>query len=99
MTVERKLHSVALNLEGTQFLSGWRPEAGAIFVPALSEARVGDDVAVRLGILGQSIRATVFGTVAMVRRVGRPSLPPGIELLVDRASLPAARFLAMAARG
>jgi hypothetical protein len=94
-----KLHSVALNLEPGQFLAGWRPEAGTLFLPALSEARVGDDVAVRIGIYGQTIRATVLGSVGLVRRVGRPSLPPGVELSLDKGSLPAAQFLATAARG
>lgn len=95
----RKLHSVALNLEAAQYLGGWRPEDGTLFLAALSEGRVHDEVAVRIGIFGQAIRATVFGTISLVRRVGRPSLPPGIELAVDRVSLPAARFLALAARG
>jgi PilZ domain len=95
----RKLHSVALNLEASQYLAGWRPEGGRLFLPVLGEGRVHDEVAVRLGIFGQTIRATVFGTISLVRRMGRPSLPPGIELAVDRVSLPAARFLAMAARG
>lgn len=93
------MHSVSVNLEPSQFLAGWRPESGAIFLPALSEARVGDEVAARIGVLGQTIRATVFGKVAGVRRVGRPSLPPGIELRLDTGSIPAAGFLAMAARG
>ena len=56
-------------------------------------------VAVRVGIYGQAIRATVHGKVSAVRRMGRPALPPGVELALDRASLPAAGFLAMAARG
>jgi len=55
------VHSVSVNLEPSQFLSGWRPESGAIFLPVLSEARVGDEVAARIGVLGQTIRATVFG--------------------------------------
>jgi hypothetical protein len=95
----RKLHSVALNLEPARYLAGWRPEAGALFLSAVSDGRVGDGVAVRIGIVGQSIRATVFGTISLVRRFGRPSLPPGAELTLDRMSLPAARFLAMAAKG
>jgi len=95
----RGMQSVALNLEPSQFLSGWRAQSGSLFLPALSEARVGEEVAVRIGIYGQTIRATVFGKVALVRRMGRPSLPPGVELALDKASIPAARFLAMAARG
>jgi hypothetical protein len=95
----RKLHSVALNLEAAQYLAGWRPEGGTLFLPVLSEGRVQDEVAVRVGIFGQAIRATVLGTISLVRRVGRPSLPPGIELAVDPVSMPAARFLALAARG
>jgi hypothetical protein len=93
------VHSVSVNLEPSQFLAGWRPESGAIFLPTLSEARVGDQVAARIGVLGQTIRATVFGTIAGVRRVGRPTLPPGIDLRLDAGSIPAAGFLAMAARG
>jgi hypothetical protein len=93
------MQSIALNLEPSQFLSGWRPQPGTLFLPALSESRVGEEVAVRIGIYGQTIRATIFGKVALVRRVGRPSLPPGVELALDKASIPEARFLAMAARG
>jgi hypothetical protein len=54
---------------------------------------------VRVAIVGQTIRATVYGKVSLVRRVGRPSLPPGADLALDRASVPAAEFLAMASRG
>jgi len=93
------VRSVFVNLEGSQFLGGWRPETGVLFLPALSESRVGEVVAVRVGIYGQAIRATLFGKVALVRRVGRPALPPGVELALDKASLPAAGFLASAARG
>jgi hypothetical protein len=93
------VHSVSVHLEPSQFLAGWRPDSGSLFLPALSESRVGDEVAVRVGIHGQTIRATLFGKVALVRRVGRPALPPGIELSLDRASVPAAGFLALAARG
>jgi len=99
MPTKRGMQSIALNLEPAQYLSGWRAETGSLFLPALSESRVGEEVAVRVGIYGQAIRATVFGKVALVRRMGRPSLPPGVELSLDRASIPAARFLAMAARG
>jgi hypothetical protein len=93
------VHSVAVNVEPAQFLTGWRPEVGALFLPTLSDSRVGDAVAVRVGIFGQSIRATLFGKVGLVRRVGRPSHPPGVELTLDKGSIPAAGFLAMAARG
>ena len=93
------MHSVLVNLDGAQYLAGWRPEAGSLFLPALSDSRVGEDVAVRVGIFGQQIRATLFGKVAVVRRVGRPALPPGVELHLDKISVAAAGFLAMAARG
>ncbi len=93
------MQSISLNLEAAQFLAGWRPENGHLFLPALSDSRIGEEVAARLGIVGQEIRATVFGKVAVIRRVGRPVLPPGIEIALDPASLPAAKFLAMAARG
>jgi hypothetical protein len=93
------MHSVSVNLEPSQFLAGWRPENSALFLPILSDARVGEEVAARVGVLGQTIRATIFGKIAGVRRVGRPTLPPGIELRLDAGSIPAAGFLAMAARG
>ncbi len=93
------MHSVSVNLEPSQFLAGWRPESSALFLPILSDARVGEEVAARVGVLGQTIRATIFGKISGVRRVGRPSLPPGIELRLDSGSIPAAGFLAMAARG
>jgi len=95
----RRVHSVSVTVEPEQYLAGWRSEAGCLFIPALSEARVGEQAAVRVGIFGQTIRATLFGRVSLVRRVGRPALPPGVELQLDRASLAAAGFLAMAARG
>ena len=93
------MHSVSVNLDAAQYLAGYRPEAGSLFLPALSESRVGDEVAVRVGIYGQAIRATLFGKVSLVRRVGRPALPPGIELVLDRQSVAAASFLATVARG
>jgi Tfp pilus assembly protein PilZ len=95
----KRVHTVSIHLDPAQYLAGWRPEARSLFVPALSESRVGDEAAVRVAIVGQTIRATVYGKVALVRRVGRPSLPPGAELTLDRGSLPAAEFLAMASRG
>jgi hypothetical protein len=81
------------------FLAGWRPDAGSLFVPALSEAQLGDEVAVRVGLIDSPYRATLFGTVGVVRRVGRPSLPPGVELQLDAESRRAAGWLADAARG
>jgi hypothetical protein len=93
------VRSVSYNLDASQFLSGWREKAGRLFVPTLSDSRVGDEVAVRLGIAGHPIRATLFGKVSLVRRVGRPALPPGVEIRLESHSLAAAGFLAMAARG
>ncbi|HSN91516.1 MAG TPA: PilZ domain-containing protein [Anaeromyxobacteraceae bacterium] len=93
------MHSVSVNVDPSQFLASWRQDAGMLFVPALSDARIGEEVAVRVGIHGQTIRATLFGRVSAVRRVGRPSLPPGVEVSLDRASRAAAGFLAMASRG
>ncbi len=93
------MHSVSVNLDAAQYLAGFRPEAASLFLPTLSESRVGDEVAVRVGIYGQAIRATLFGKISLVRRVGRPALPPGVEVHLEKQSIPAASFLAMAARG
>jgi hypothetical protein len=93
------VHSVSVNLDAAQYLAGWKPETGTLFLPTLSESRVGDEVAVRIGIYGRTMRATVFGKVSLVRRVGRPTLPPGVEVHLDRHSLAAAGFLAAAANG
>ena len=91
--------TATVNVAPAQFLAGWRPDAGRIFVPALSEARLGELVAVRVGLAGRQFRATVFGTVALVRRMGRPSLPPGAEIQLDEESRRAVAWLAAAARG
>ena len=99
MSRTRQPQSVALTLRAEGFLAGWRPEDGSLFLPALSDSKLGDEVAARVGILGKPFRATLFGSVSMIRRVGRPSLLPGIVLSLDRSSLPAVRFLASAAKG
>lgn len=93
------VHSVSVNFDAAQFIAAWREKSGTIFLPTLSETRVGDQVAVRVGIYGHAIRATLFGKVALMRRVGRPALPPGVELQLEKNSLAAAGFLAAAARG
>jgi Tfp pilus assembly protein PilZ len=93
------VHSVSVNVDAATYLAGYRPEARTLFLPTLSESRVGQLVAVRVGIVGQAIRATLFGKISLVRRVGRPALPPGIEVQLDPPSVAAAGFLAMAARG
>lgn len=93
------MQSASIKVPATQYLAGWREQARSLFLPMLSECRVGDAIAVRIGIHGSSISATLFGKVTLVRRVGRPALPPGIGLQIERHSLAAAAFLAMAARG
>lgn len=93
------MKSEAVHIEPARYLEGWRPDSGTVFLPTLTDARVGDEAVVRVGIVGQTIRATLFGKVALVRRVGRPALPPGVELRLDKGSVPAAAFLAMSARG
>jgi len=90
---------IALNLEAAGYLAGWRPKAESLFVSALSDGRAGDEVAVRISLLGHPIRVTLFGTIQLVRRVGRMSMPPGVELKIDEVSLPSARFLAAVAQG
>lgn len=95
----RTLHSVALELGAREFLAAWHPERGTLFLAALSEGRVGDDVAVRIGVARHPLRTTIFGRITAVRRLGRPTLPPGIEMAVDLGSLPAVRLLTLAARG
>jgi hypothetical protein len=93
------VHSVSVVIEPAQYLASFREKTGTVFLPVLSDTRVGDEAAVRVGILGHAIRATLSGRVALVRRMGRPSLPPGIDLQLERNSLAAAYFLAAAARG
>jgi hypothetical protein len=93
------VHSVSFTIGASEYLAGWRERSGVLFLPTLSDCRVGDEVAIRLGIHGNPIRATLFGKVALVRKLGRRDLPPGVELQLERQSLPAARFLAMASRG
>jgi len=92
-------YSLALLLDGNAYLASWRPEKGTLFLPAAPPGAIGDEVAVRVGIAGQTPRVNLFGTIGLIRVSGRPSMPPGVEVVLDPASLPAARFLAIAARG
>ena len=69
------MQTAVVSVASSQYLASWKPAEGSLFVPALSDARLGEDVAVRVGLTGRSFQATLFGTVALVRRVGRPSLP------------------------
>lgn len=93
------LLSVAHPMSPRDYLSSWDAEQQTLFLQALSESRVGARVAARLGLLGRPVQATLFGRIAMVRRVGRPALPPGAEIQVDPESLPAAEYLAAVAGG
>jgi PilZ domain-containing protein len=93
------VQTAVVNVEPEQFLAGWQPGAGRLFLPVLSQAVLGDVVAVRVGLAGHDLRATVFGMVSLTRRLGRPSLPPGVELQLDVESQRAATWLAQAARG
>jgi hypothetical protein len=89
----------AVNILPEQFLAGWQPETGRLFLPTLSDAQLGELVAIRVGLTGQELRATLFGVVALVRRIGRPSLPPGVDLQLEIDSRRTAGWLAAAARG
>jgi hypothetical protein len=89
----------SVTLTGPQFLEGFHPGSGRLFVPTLSEARVGDAVAVRVGLSGGPVRATLFGTVSLARRFGRPKLPPGVEVVLDAPSRRTAEWLSATARG
>jgi hypothetical protein len=82
-----------------QYLASWERESGSLFVPVFSEASLGDPVAIQVGLRGTDLRATLLGRVALVRRVGRPALPPGASILLDDDSRRAAGWLADAAAG
>lgn len=94
-----QLHRAALTVEPDAFVAGYRPSAKTLFLPAFSDAAVGGQVSARVTISGTQVRATLLGKILGVRRVGRPSMPPGADILVDPLSLPAAEFLARAAKG
>ena len=83
-----------------QYLAGYRPEARHA-VPADALRRRGSARTWRCAS-GSSARPSAPPSSARsrcVRRVGRPALPPGVELQLDAPSVAAAGFLAMAARG
>src|SRR5437588_685083 len=82
-----------------EFLAGWKPEQAQVFVNGIAEAEIGKELAARIQIAGQGARATVIGTVSLLRRVGRPKLPPGVEIKLDVRSIPAVQFLARVSRG
>ena len=58
--------------------------------PRWASASLGEKVAVRVGISGETVRATLHGTVTLVRHHGRRTLPPGVELRLHGESLLAA---------
>jgi hypothetical protein len=93
------LQTATVTVAPDHYIAGWRPDAGSLFLPVFSDARLGEPVAVRVGLVGHSMRATLFGAVALVRRMGRPSLPPGAEISLDGDSRRTAALLAAAARG
>jgi hypothetical protein len=93
------LQIASVTVAPAHFLAGWRPDSGSLFLPVFSDAHLGAPVAVRVGLVGHPIRATLFGVVALVRRIGRPSLPPGAEISLDGDSRRTAGLLAAAARG
>jgi hypothetical protein len=93
------VQTAAVTVTPGQYLASWKPDAGTLFVPALSDAQLGEEAAVRVSLAGRTFQATLFGMVSLVRRVGRPSLPPGAELRLDADSRVAAQWLAAAARG
>lgn len=95
----RPLRAVLVELDPRRLLAGWQPERAALFVAALSDARVGEDAAVTVALAGTAVRATVLGRIVAVRRMGRPALPPGVEIAVDAQSVRAVDFLCRAARG
>ena len=95
------MHSVSVNLEPAQFLAGWRAERRArSSCPSSPTPASATQVAVRVGIFGQTIRATVFGKVAGGAAGGAADAAARrASSSVDAASVPAVGFLAMAARG
>ena len=93
------MHTEVVVLPADRYLAGWNAAEGQLFVPAFSHTRVGDEVALRVGLEGGPFRVTVLGKVTLVRRVGRPMLPPGAALALDPESRSAAGWLASAARG
>jgi Tfp pilus assembly protein PilZ len=88
-----------VSVDPGHYLASWQPESGVLFVPAFADADLGDEVAVQVGLRGGSLKATLLGQVSLVRRVGRPSLPPGAQLQLDEESRRTAGWLAAAAAG
>ncbi len=93
--------AATVELRGQDFLVGWDAAASRLFVSsaALVEGRAGALAAVRIGIRGTGIAATVMGTVVAVRRAGTPSLPAGVSLALDPRGASAARYLALVSQG
>jgi len=95
----RRYHRLELKLWARALLAGWRPEKGYLFLPAATDRTIGDHIAARIGIVGYAPCITVFGIVTLVRRLGRPSIPPGVEIVLHPSSIPAAHYLALVALG
>lgn len=90
---------MAVELDRERLLAGWKPDRAALFVAAMSDAHVGEEVALTVALTASPARATVLGRIVAVRRMGRPALPPGVEIAVDAQSVPAVRFLCRSATG
>jgi hypothetical protein len=89
----------ALQLLPDEYLGGWDPLAGRLFLHALSGATLGMRLAIRITIEGTGIGATVIGPVVAVRHVAGAGLPAGGYLgLPGRAAGPAT-YLARVSRG
>jgi PilZ domain len=88
--------SVAAFVRPEEFLSGWRPDAVRLLLPATRVPRLGGKAAVRVHLSGQPVCATVTGKIVCIFR---HESQLRVELAPDAASLPAVRLLAAAARG
>lgn len=82
-----------LTLAPEAYLAAYRAGTRTLYLPAFSDGRPGAPVIARIALEGQATRAVLSGTIQSIVK------PDGAIVLVDEGSMPAAQFLARAARG
>jgi hypothetical protein len=88
--------ALTLRLEPSEWLSAWRQETGRLLLPASSEPRLRQMVAVSVRLSGRIVDATIVGTVVGIRR---DEARRQVEIAPDEEGLRAVALLTAAARG
>jgi hypothetical protein len=90
------MFSAAISLQPSEMLSAWRRDTARLLLHAPAAPPLRQKAALRIQLAGQSVGATIVGTVVSVHREGKGHR---IELAPDADSLPALHMLLAGSRG